>query len=574
MQRPITETDPTASAPAVPNDRLRGWTTAVLLVGGPLVLAFLYARYAFYGLSHPEAMDFAQLGRNLVLGQGFTTNVLRPLALDGASPLRMPDTTNGPLYPFFLALAFGALGARDGVAAAMSGLFYVATIPVLYLLGSRLFHRGVGAVSALIFALSAPALLYAVSARHVTLYTFLMTGLFLVVFQVLARWRDSAAPGDAAPGGALALAGILTGLLYLTDPDFFWLIPVVAGVLVWHGPNRSATAFRFGLPLGIVVLPWMLRNFLTSGHPFLGLQSYELWMDTRFYPGFTGYRVLQKNIVTGSGIFMAVLGKAFGNTGRVFQGLPETGPTWALAFFLPSLFFHFRDPASGVLRKLVLYSFLALLFASAVFVVEMELFFSIVPVVLVFAVAYLLHLMQQARFSARSQWWVTGLLALTALLPAFGSLNEKERYFFIYQAAIAERLTDLAQEGQVVLSDKPWMVAWYGQQPSLWIPAEERRIPEIRNRVPAMNWIFLTREVREESYPWQTVFDTFQQWNSQAAHARISRQPPPAPLRLEGTVVPLFGALQGFTTVDVGAGYAPPAVIGHVTPAPSRTRAP
>src|SRR5687768_7910475 len=98
--------------------RFRFWALTLTMVIGPIALLFLYYRLMFPGLINPDAMDYAQLGRNISAGRGFTTYVLRPLALtQGDDALHQPDVTHGPLFPFALAVAFGAFGARDSIAA-------------------------------------------------------------------------------------------------------------------------------------------------------------------------------------------------------------------------------------------------------------------------------------------------------------------------------------------------------------------------------------------------------------------------------------------------------------------------
>ena len=86
----------------------RFWITAGMLLAVPAIALIAYHLTRFGGLTNSEALDFAQIGRNLVAGRGFTTFVLRPLALThGPDPTQQPDVVHGPLYPFILALAFG-----------------------------------------------------------------------------------------------------------------------------------------------------------------------------------------------------------------------------------------------------------------------------------------------------------------------------------------------------------------------------------------------------------------------------------------------------------------------------------
>ena len=94
------------------------WALGLLLTLGPILLLGLYNHRMVAGLISPEAMDHAQLGRNLLAGHGFTTHILRSLALtDSANPLAQPDLTHGPLYPFLLDGVVGDASAFHGAAA-------------------------------------------------------------------------------------------------------------------------------------------------------------------------------------------------------------------------------------------------------------------------------------------------------------------------------------------------------------------------------------------------------------------------------------------------------------------------
>ncbi|NBR69740.1 MAG: hypothetical protein EBT69_06135, partial [Verrucomicrobia bacterium] len=69
----------------------------------------------FNGLRTMEAMDMAQQGRQLALGKGFTTRVIRPLALwqlrakhgnQAPSVIDFPETLTPPLYPLLVSGVF------------------------------------------------------------------------------------------------------------------------------------------------------------------------------------------------------------------------------------------------------------------------------------------------------------------------------------------------------------------------------------------------------------------------------------------------------------------------------------
>jgi 4-amino-4-deoxy-L-arabinose transferase-like glycosyltransferase len=460
----------------------------------------------------------------------------------GKAPLGQPDVVNGPLYPFLLAVVFGALGAKDGVVAGMSALFYVLTVPLIYLLGARLFNRNVGWVSALVFAFSSPILQYALSGRHVTLAVFLFTGFLVLYYDAVAHWRESAA-SDTPLRYKLALAGALLGGLYLTDPAYVYVLFVMAGTVYVVSPKKRETLVWFGVPLGVLALTYFARNWNTSGHPFLGVRFEELWMNTGIYPGLSAYRVLEKDLIHSPAMFFAVIKKLFVSSGKLLQGLPEVGSAWVLAFLLPSLLFGFRDPAAGVVRRSVLYSFLALFAAEALFTIDLSLFAFVYPALLVFAVAYLLHLLQQAKLSLTYQRMAYALLAVAVVFPLFGAQKPGDRQVFLNEVAIASRLTSLTRRDEVVLSDKPWLVAWYANRPSLWIPRDDERLSELRKRFGNVNWFYLTHDAQDDSQQWMIIYDSFRQWNVQVIQARLQRLPPPRPFQIDGKGIPLYEAL-------------------------------
>ncbi len=92
-----------------------------VLVGALLMLG--YGTLQFNGLKHAEAMDQAQIGRNLARGEGFSTYFIRPLSVwilaqrrgaEGEMELPQPDISHPPLYPALLGSTFHVVG-KDGL---------------------------------------------------------------------------------------------------------------------------------------------------------------------------------------------------------------------------------------------------------------------------------------------------------------------------------------------------------------------------------------------------------------------------------------------------------------------------
>jgi hypothetical protein len=541
--------------------RLRTVITTLGIVVGPVLLLLLYYKVMFVGLTNPDAMDYAQLGRNLHAGRGFVTSILRPLALppgsEAISALRQPDVTHGPLFPFLLALAFGAGSAQDRVAAAVSGLFYLLTIPVAYLLGARVFGRTVGLLTAAVVAVSPLFLEYAVAGLPITLYTFLVTSLLLMVYNLAAHARDRAGAADyRLPKGPLFTAGLLTGLLYLTDPMFFWVIPVsAAAVILLSRKQRPLAAVWYAGPLLIPVVPAMLRNAALTGNPVFGLRGQELWMHTTAYPGFEAYRMVSGDLAPGAHLLNAVGMKMFRHLSEVMEVFPQITAVWILVFLIPSFLFRFTDGAANALRRTMMFCLLALFIGCLFFRVDMPLFVSLVPAMLVFALGFLAHIVQQAQLSRPGQAVLATVLAMTLLVPLASQLTWKTKAKPSPHMSSALALGQHTDRDEVSLSDQPWLVAWYADRPSLWLPKNDGRVKELTARMDKARWLFLTEQTRGMSGDWPAVYNAFVQWNVAYAQARqLAKQDPkvkvPPSVTISGRATPLLESLNGFTAIE------------------------
>ena len=128
----------------------------------------------FRGLNSPQAMDQAQISREIARGNGFTTKMIRPVAYYQAqkaqntsiSLVGFQDTYHSPLNPLINAAVLKLIGADDPdawqmgenemvfpldrVIATVSTLFFLMAIGVNYLLISRIFDAKIAGVCAIL----------------------------------------------------------------------------------------------------------------------------------------------------------------------------------------------------------------------------------------------------------------------------------------------------------------------------------------------------------------------------------------------------------------------------------------
>ena len=123
-----------------------------------LGLTFVFGTFFIYRtggktLSTVEAMDSAQIARNIAEGKGFTTDFIRPAALHFVEPSAgFPVVSQAPLYPLVLSGFFRWMGATDEAVILCPVILFLLTLPVVYLLALGLFGKREGSWALLLTA--------------------------------------------------------------------------------------------------------------------------------------------------------------------------------------------------------------------------------------------------------------------------------------------------------------------------------------------------------------------------------------------------------------------------------------
>lgn len=161
-----------------------------------------------------------------------------------------------PLYYWLLHGWMAWFGDGDVAVRALSGVFAVAALPLMWLAGRRVGGRPTAWLAVIALAVSPYAVRYATETRMYALVAFLV----LVGHLLVRRSVDE----QTTPFGRLAALAVVSGALVLTQ---YWAIFLAAGtvvVLAWWG-RRAATpergvAVRLLLAVcagGLLFLPWL-----------------------------------------------------------------------------------------------------------------------------------------------------------------------------------------------------------------------------------------------------------------------------------------------------------------------------
>jgi hypothetical protein len=167
----------------------------------------------------------------------------------------------------------------------------------------------------------------------------------------------------------------------------------------------------------------------------------------------------------------------------VASGLPESAGSWIAAFFLASLLIQFRNPAISRLKYFLLGTLLLYVLVQALGRTQLSadsprinsenLLVVFTPLFFLFGSGLFFVLLDQIELPAP---WLRSLIISVAvallslplilkLLPPQNSPIAYPPYYPPMHQALAEWM----QPDELIMSDLPWAVAWYGERQSIWL---------------------------------------------------------------------------------------------------------
>jgi hypothetical protein len=236
----------------------------------PLLLAMLAFGAGCWFFAHrdipvffwsADEYEFAEIGRRIASGQGFTSGVIYPPHLDYGVSQDHPSLVRPPLWPLMLAAGFVVAGPEPWVVHAVVLLFFAGTVVLATALATRLAGRLAGALAGVAVATAPVFQWLSLGGLSETSHAFWTLLAFLL----------------CATRARPVWTGIALGLGYLTRYNGIALAPVIALWLLidtrrWQPLAWCAAGFV------AVALPWWLHNFVITGRPFYSLLNVNLYM--------------------------------------------------------------------------------------------------------------------------------------------------------------------------------------------------------------------------------------------------------------------------------------------------------
>ncbi|NLO05778.1 MAG: hypothetical protein GX131_08100 [candidate division WS1 bacterium] len=282
MTAMTTEARPPTETPAVAPRPSAAELLLVTLLAAALWAGYL-ARTDFHLFPRDDVMQAVSAARQLAAGEGFTTRVaeppmlvfLREQGVDTAPP--WPSALRAPLSVGLIGLLMPLTGEPLAVALS-SGIFFILSVPVLYLVSFRLAGRPAAILAAAVYVLS-PAGLYLGSSGLTESST-----IFALSVIVLMMMRP------ITPAAALT-AGLAAGIGYLGRSTMtMWAVLIVLYIL-WMARDAgwlpaAGRVVLFCIPLAAAVWWWGAQMEAQTGEfGYSAQEDISIRRDTGLYPG-------------------------------------------------------------------------------------------------------------------------------------------------------------------------------------------------------------------------------------------------------------------------------------------------
>ncbi|HYG25131.1 MAG TPA: hypothetical protein VEH04_20375 [Verrucomicrobiae bacterium] len=503
-----------------------------LIVLAALAFLLLYNLRVAKNIGSPEAMDAAQLARNISEGRGYTTSYVRPFSIHLVSQAALkssgetnaprdptglkgghPDISNPPVYPIVLAglmkiLPFEHSGSKakpfwssngrfwryqpDFLIAWFNQALFLGIVVLTFFWARSLFDQPVAITSAVLLFVSDVLWKFSSSGLSTML---LILVLMAVCWTLTAIQRELIEPKRNATWllGMSALLGLLLGLATLTRYGAGWLLlPSLVLVIVFGGARRVPMALILVAAFVAAVIPWVARNVSVSG-TFFGTVTYDLFKGASLYPEYTLDRSLDPDLrFAARPIWMKLL---INSAILLRTELFTFGSGWVIMLFFAGLMVAFRNPLLARMRYWVFGSLVVCYLTQALGRTALSdenpgihsenYLVLLLPFVTVYGAAFFQVLLENVQVPVAAMRHaikaifvaLAGMPLLLLLLPPRGIPIQYPPYF----PPAIQQISDWVKPNELVMSDVPWAVAWYGDRQCVWLTLDGTGNPDSVN---------------------------------------------------------------------------------------------
>jgi hypothetical protein len=518
-------------------------------------LAIIYDWSAYHNFSSQEAMDSAQLARNIAEGRGYTTYFIRPFSVyllqqkqingqgnaAGLTPATArlddnhPDLANPPVYPVFLAglmkafkfnftvettksfWSFGGYFQRyqpEFIIALANQVLLIGAACLTFFIARKLFDLAAAWLSGLLVIGSNLLWKFSVSG----LSTILLLDIFLLLIFCLLMFEKTNSQAESSPKKTLLwiiAAGFIIGLGMLTRYSFGWLlVPSIVYLLLFGGTRRIQYVFALACTTAVLVTPWILRNLHVSGTLF-GVAGYNLLQNTAFFQG-TTLESSTHPFVGNLFLLMPYLHKLQVNLRLLFENdLLKFNGSWLVMLFFTGLLLGFRSQVARRIRYFVMFSLVTFVFVESLGRTHLSddmpvlnsenLLVLLAPMTFIYGAVFFLILLDQMKLAIpQLRYAVMAGLVLVGWAMFICQLCPPKANpiaYPPYNPPDIKSISNQLNKDELIMSDVPWAVAWYGQRECISLTLNPKEdFFAINDYIKPVNALYLTPKSMDGKY--------------------------------------------------------------------------
>jgi 4-amino-4-deoxy-L-arabinose transferase-like glycosyltransferase len=318
------------------------------------------------------------------------------------------------------------------------------------------------------------------------LSTLLLMVIFLGLTWCVLRIEEMVREPQPRPNWLLGLAlasGVLTGVGALTRYAFGWtIIPVALFLFFFSGQRRVLHTLAALGAFVVVLIPWVIRNYAVSGTPF-GTAGFAIVEGTGLFPRFQLERSVHPDLTHALWLKLYVT-KLLGNAHDILvNDLPRLGGSWASILFLAGLLLGFRGMAVRRMRYFLLMCLGTFIVVQALGQTQLSnespevnsenLLVLLVPLVFCYGVSFFFTFLEQMKLPVlQLRYAVIAVFAALSCLPMIFTLLSPKASPVVYPPYYPPDIQNTAgwmKENELMMSDVPWAVAWYGRHQCVWL---------------------------------------------------------------------------------------------------------
>ncbi len=486
--------------------RVKTW----ILLFGIALLAFL--TLFFYGkltktpyLMFSDAAKFADMGRQIIKGQGFSTNFAFFASdfykLSGQTPFA---TNWFPLFPLAMALNFSLFGAGDKVVVFTSGFFFIFSAVLIFFLAAKLFGKAIGMLSAITFIFTSSMLEYASIGASESLFVWeIILATYLLLFK--NKWSSF-------------LAGIIAGLMFLSrqQAPIYFLGFLILLVLT---KKQRLTGFLAGTVslLGPVFLIGTGNSINLFGQQPLSLifeRSGLVAQNATLRGGMSQFS-LPDVIIN----FKPLAVKTFYNLYNFYKSLPSlVSPFLAVLYFLSLLRWKKEEIP---FRLTTIFLLILSIVAASLTIPFMRYIHPVVPLMIILGVEMLVWTVSQLFKPGKKVFLLSlGFILFFVVGPTLGQIFLDSRFLvktvnsnkppinFILGKMVGEE----TRPNDLVVTNLDTWGSWYGERKTVWLPFKPDQLIPPSGQKTKIDAIFLTSYLANDpaqalGEEWQEVLD-------------------------------------------------------------------